>query len=430
MTEKRVAIIGAGAAGLITAKTLLDEGCKVTVFEQAAQAGGTWVYQPEPESDGLGGNERKHGSLYASLTTNLPRDLMAFRCFTFDSAGGGEDSWPRYPHHTQVLEYLNRFANHFDLGRCIQFQTPVSRVTRESAGGWSVVTGGANGSEASFDAVVVCNGHYSEPRIPSLSGVEHFNGERLHSHNYRTPDRFAGKRVALWGAAASGVDISREISSVAAMTLWCGDRLAPGSQHTTSTPSLATSPSPLGFSNEGQLILPSGDAGNKIDIDVLIYCTGYHYHFNFLDESIVHVNDNQVSPLYLDLIPPRWPTLAFVGIPYLVIPFPLFEVQAQWLAAALSGRMQLPSTTVMQAWVSDRNARLNKLGVLPRHTHRMAQAQFEYMDTLCSMSGAPGVPDWMPGLATLAQQTRAANPDSFRAAGLPSPGPTVVTALS
>ena len=75
----KVAVVGAGAAGLVAARELLRAHHEVTVFEQSSTVGGVWVYQRESESDPLGQTgPRLHASMYASLRTNLPRDLMAF----------------------------------------------------------------------------------------------------------------------------------------------------------------------------------------------------------------------------------------------------------------------------------------------------------------------------------------------------------------
>ena len=65
------------------------------------------------------------------------------------------------------------------------------------------------------DAVMVCNGHYTEPRLPALPGQGSFPGLQMHSHNYRTRQPFSGKRVVVVGAAASGIDIGLEIAQVA-----------------------------------------------------------------------------------------------------------------------------------------------------------------------------------------------------------------------
>ena len=78
MSQRSIAVVGAGAAGLVTAREAMDAGHDVTLFEQSDRVGGLWIYRESAESDPLGQHpeERVHGSLYASLHTNLPRDLM------------------------------------------------------------------------------------------------------------------------------------------------------------------------------------------------------------------------------------------------------------------------------------------------------------------------------------------------------------------
>lgn len=66
-----------------------------------------------------------------------------------------------------------------------------------------------------YHAVMVCNGHYSDPFIPSVTGQEKFRGKQWHSHDYREPSSFAGKNVLLVGAGPSGVDIGAQIVTVA-----------------------------------------------------------------------------------------------------------------------------------------------------------------------------------------------------------------------
>lgn len=56
----------------------------------------------------------------------------------------------------------------------------------------------------SFDAVMICNGHYFEPRIPNISGQDVFAGKQIHSHDYRVPEVFDGKKVVVLGAGPSG----------------------------------------------------------------------------------------------------------------------------------------------------------------------------------------------------------------------------------
>ncbi len=156
--------------------------------------------------------------------------------------------WPRFPHHTKVLEYLKNFSDHYALAPHIRLSAEVHRIEK-SAEGWTVHSGG---SDERFDAVIICNGHYARPRIPTLPGIEHFQGHLLHSHNYRAPNAMVGKRVALWGTAASGFDLSGEIDKVADRTYWCGSAFPePTPVRATITPH----PAPSGLPASVRLIL-------------------------------------------------------------------------------------------------------------------------------------------------------------------------------
>ena len=57
--------------------------------------------------------------------------------------------------------------------------------------------------------------HYSVPRVPSIKDIEAFKGIKVHSHDYRDPSLYKDKTVVVLGAAASGLDICLEVSTVA-----------------------------------------------------------------------------------------------------------------------------------------------------------------------------------------------------------------------
>ncbi|PNX58667.1 flavin-containing monooxygenase FMO GS-OX-like protein 9-like protein, partial [Trifolium pratense] len=44
--------------------------------------------------------------------------------------------------------------------------------------------------EEVFDAVVVATGHYSQPKLPSIKGMDTWKRKQMHSHIYRTPEPF------------------------------------------------------------------------------------------------------------------------------------------------------------------------------------------------------------------------------------------------
>lgn len=430
MSGKHVAVVGAGAAGLVTARELRTAGHQVTVFERSNEIGGIWAYTPDTEEDALGRppSRRIHSSMYASLRTNLPRDLMAFLDYTFDSAGGGQDDWPRYPHHECVLEYLENYAETFGLNELIQFETSVDSIKpggEPGPGKWDVMLSSQGGSSTqSFDAIAICNGHYSRPRVPDLPGLDHFTGDLIHSHNYRVPEPFRGKRVALWGTAASGADISREISSVAKEVHWCGNAFANQRPGTRLPSNVLAYPTPIRFENDGTLSFPDG---TNIEIDVFMFCTGYHYDFPFLADDIVKVQDNWVYPLYLDIVPPSHPTMGFIGIPYLIVPFPLFQIQAKWFAAVLDERVTLPPVTDMIDAIEAHRRALGDQGLLQRHFHKLGDNQPAYYNKLAAQCGEPPLPAWFSELAKEAQESRLANPGKFRDMSMPAHGPTRVS---
>ncbi|XP_020169278.1 putative flavin-containing monooxygenase FMO GS-OX-like 11 [Aegilops tauschii subsp. strangulata] len=103
MPSSRVAVIGEGAAGLVATRELRREGHAAVVFERAVAVGGTWLYDEAASADPLGAGG-VHGSLHASLRTNLPHECMGFLDFPFLADEGSSSSDPRrFPGHQEVL---------------------------------------------------------------------------------------------------------------------------------------------------------------------------------------------------------------------------------------------------------------------------------------------------------------------------------------
>ncbi|MFT4712523.1 MAG: thioredoxin reductase [Candidatus Azotimanducaceae bacterium] len=433
----KAAVIGAGAAGLVCARELVRQNIDVTIFEKSGQVGGVWVYESKVDDDitGVDPDQTVHTSLYDSLRTNLPRDLMAFSDYTFDSIGGGEDTWLRFPGHAQVLEYLERFSADHDLLKLIRFNAEVTCVrsaddpvrANTSSGlrtnNWAIESHDSQrrASHDLFDIVAVCNGHYSKPRVPVLNGIDKFSGHVIHSHNYRRPDEFKGKKVAVWGTAASGADIAREIASVASEVYWCGNtfELPPKRTHK----GMHLYPSPVGFSGDD---LVFNDEISISGVDAFVFCTGYEYNFPFLNEDVVSIDNNWVHPLYLDLISARHQNLAFIGLPFLVIPFRLFEMQSKWFASGVVGAMKFPSQEEMRQANEKVLQSFTKEQILRHHFHRLGDAQTDYINLLAAQCGADPVPEWFVGLALEAQSKRVADPEGFRSSPLKHQGPTVI----
>ncbi|KAL6174515.1 hypothetical protein ACLB2K_051161 [Fragaria x ananassa] len=398
---RHVAVIGAGAAGLVAARELRREGHNVVILERGDQIGGTWVYPEEVESDLIGldpDRTRVHSSMYQSLRTNLPREIMGFRDYPFVAKEeGDEDRDPRrFPGHREVFKYLNDFAKEFGICEMVRFESEVVFVGLVEGGKWKVKSKSKRGevSEEVYDAVVVCNGHYTEPRVAQIPGISSWQGKQFHSHNYRTPEPFRDQVVILIGSSVSAIEISRDIAGVAKEVHIASRSVAD-----------ETMEKKPGYDNmwlhsmiksvheDGSVVFPDGSV---VLADSIIHCTGYKYHFPFLETNgIVIVDDNRVGPLYKHVFPPALaPSLSFVGIPFKVVPFALYEFQSKWIAGILSNRIALPPEEEMMEDVQAFYSLQEASNISKRFTHMMDNYQFEYDDWLAAQCGCPASEEW------------------------------------
>ena len=194
---RRVAVIGAGAAGLCAARHLLDRGVEVIVYELGTCIGGLWVFN----------NDNGIAPAYQSLHLNSEARVTAYRDYPFPEDG------PLYPDHRQVRGYLESYAEKFGVKRHIRFNSRVVDVAPLGEH-WRVKLEDGGGGD--FDAVVIGSGHQSAPSHPAWR--DDFSGEYLHSHSYRIPEPFRGKRVLVVGMGNSAVDIASDICVVTEST--------------------------------------------------------------------------------------------------------------------------------------------------------------------------------------------------------------------
>ncbi|CAH2048038.1 unnamed protein product [Thlaspi arvense] len=424
-----VAVIGAGAAGLVAARELRREGHSVVVFERQNQVGGTWIYTDHVEPDPLSVDPTRpvvHSSVYGSLRTNLPRECMGYRDFPFVIRSGVSESRDprRFPSHSEVLAYLQDFAKEFRIEEMIRFETAVERVApaEESDGEAGKMKWRIESTEKEeklrrdeiYDAVVVCNGHYIEPRLAEIPGISSWPGKEMHSHNYRIPEPFKDQVVVLIGNSASAVDISRDIAGFAKeVHVACRSNAADTFIKQSSYSNLWMHSMIERVHEDGSVVFQNG---KTILVDVIMHCTGYKYHFPFLETNgSVTVEDNRVGPLYKDVFPPALaPWLSFIGIPWKVVPFPLFELQSKWIAGVLSGRITLPAKEDMMKDIESFYSTLEAQGIPKRYTHQMGVAQFEYNDWLASQCGCSGTEEWRKEMYLTTGVRKREYPETYR----------------
>jgi cation diffusion facilitator CzcD-associated flavoprotein CzcO len=258
----RIAIIGAGAAGLTAARACVQYGWIPTVLERSNDVGGVWQYnssqkQQSPQyihsmasssptineaSTDNGRYTNKMGSspMYRGLRTNLPVEIMQFREMEWTADLRQKDDGASYVSHSTVLSYLNEYATRFDLRQYIQFGTTVTNLTfiSPTTASLHALPIGSNccsnitsyfsplhevwpklliemsnnniSNTQVFDAVFLCNGHYEVPSIPQIPGLhEYYTGHIQHSVDYDAPQSFANQTVLCIGGRASGSDLVR-----------------------------------------------------------------------------------------------------------------------------------------------------------------------------------------------------------------------------
>ncbi len=179
--ETDVLILGAGPSGLATAACLRARGTPFVIVEQAEAVGATW---------------RRH---YDRLHLHTVARFSALPRMPWP------EGVPMYPSRAQVVDYLERYAAHFQLAP--RFGRAVTRARREGSR-WLVTT---PEGELAGRALVVATGYNRVPKLPELPGRERFGGAVLHSSGYRNGAALRGKRAVVVGLGNSGGEIALDL---------------------------------------------------------------------------------------------------------------------------------------------------------------------------------------------------------------------------
>lgn len=395
--DARCVVIGAGAAGLVTAKSLLDREIDVDVLEAGDTVGGMW----QIDSPG--------SAAYETLQTNSSRTQTEFSDFPMPVP------WPDFPTYRQMASYLEMYADAFELRDHIRLGTTVTSVEpvpgpgMPGDNGWAVRV--AEGPTRFYENVIVATGHHRRPHLPDLPGT--FTGKSLHSRDYRDPDIFLAKRVLIIGAGNSGTDLAVDSARRAEETLLATrhdlevlpryllgrpyDQLRPGvagllpaglerslfdrfirvgaaagqvsaaadEVPTTRSPAPPVAPDLPDLVESGAVQVKPGVTrlsggratfadGSRAGVDLVVFATGYDVHLPYLSPEIFAPTGN-VMPLYRNVVAPQRPGLWFVGfIDTIGAAMPLFQEQSEWVADVLSGACVLPGRSAMRTWIAKR----------------------------------------------------------------------------
>jgi cation diffusion facilitator CzcD-associated flavoprotein CzcO len=174
-----IVVVGAGAAGLATAKLLQDAGRRPLVLEAGPEPGAAW-------------RER-----YDRLRLHTPRLLSGLPGLRIPRRYG------RWVARDDLIEYLRDYAAIHDID--IRASCRVERLEPS----WTVQT---TDDPIAAHHVVVATGYNGAPFIPDWPGRESFAGELVHSSQYRNPRPYAGRDVLVVGAGNSGAEIAHDLA--------------------------------------------------------------------------------------------------------------------------------------------------------------------------------------------------------------------------
>ncbi|OBI26802.1 NAD(P)/FAD-dependent oxidoreductase [Mycobacterium sp. E2238] len=183
----RVAIIGAGIAGLTAALELADAGVDYEIFDRHDEVGGTWYTTTYP---GIGVDTP---SAYYSLSRDINGDWSSY-----------------YPMGPEYQSYLVSVADKYELRQRTRFGTEVEALRwDDERRQWQIRALGPGGArEISYANVVIpAAGYLNRPRWPQLKGRGTFAGVEVHSARWDPGLDLTGKRVAIIGAGCTAVQI-------------------------------------------------------------------------------------------------------------------------------------------------------------------------------------------------------------------------------
>ncbi len=191
--DYEVIIIGAGVAGIYQIKRLADLGVCAMLLEAAPDLGGTWYWNRYPGA--------RFDSESYTYGYSFSKELL------------NEWHWKeRFSGQPENLRYLNHVAEKFDLRKYMQFNAKVEAAHYDEAHHlWRLKI--ADGREVTCRFVIMALGLLSIPTLPRFEGMDSFKGRSFHTFYWpHEPVELAGKKVAVIGTGATGIQVIAEIA--------------------------------------------------------------------------------------------------------------------------------------------------------------------------------------------------------------------------
>lgn len=344
-------------------------------------------------------NAWNKSAVYDHLFTNIPNYLMRFSTsFNDDKIKVDKNSkvYEPFTTHQNILNYLNDYVEKYNLKEYIRFNTSVEKVYKKNNKWYVSVCNYDKISKTfkyyteTFDAVVISIGRFNVPFYPKIEGLKKFNNSHpnvvIHSKSFRKTDNLKGKKVLLVGSSISALDIAQYLIPICDLhissnskTISKSDDLGNDNNSNTKTKSWAEkvfSNNDLNWTKHGRIskfddnTLEFEDGSKESNFDQIIFCTGYHLYYPFLEipenkgKNYISISsgfDNnpnyamtKVDNLYLYTFTIADPTLCHTGIAHNPLFFLTSEANAISIAGVWSNNKKLPSLKEQRQFIEDR----------------------------------------------------------------------------
>jgi acetone monooxygenase len=194
VTRLDAVVIGAGVAGLYQLHRLREMGLAVRAYDAASGVGGTWYWNRYPG---------------ARFDSQVEVDQYWISEELYRAWRPSE----RFPAQPETEQWLNFVADQLDLKKDIQLDTRIASAHfNEATQRWDITTDQGECIETQY--LVACCGMLSAPLAERFPGQASFRGEIVHTGLWpKAGIDLAGKRVAVVGTGATGIQVIQTIAS-------------------------------------------------------------------------------------------------------------------------------------------------------------------------------------------------------------------------
>lgn len=194
--DRSIAIIGAGASGMLAAIKLREAGfSRVKIYEKRSEVGGTW-----------------RDNRYPGLHCDVPSQSY---CYSFDL----NPAWShRYSPGPEIQRYFQRVARRHRIREITRFNSELVAAHFDGEQ-WQLRM--QDGFEAQADFVIAATGALHHLNFPDIAGLDSFAGTTVHTGDWPADLDLRGKRVGIIGTGATAAQlVPAIIDDVSELTLF------------------------------------------------------------------------------------------------------------------------------------------------------------------------------------------------------------------